>query len=211
MEATLVQLRIGVRDVAPLDHAAAPTLRFALEVEADRPVRSLLLDTTVRIAVRRRAYDPAEQERLFAVFGATAGWGTALQSLLWTRQTTVVPPFDARADVDLLVPCSYDLEVAAAAYLAALGDGAVPLELQFAGSVFRVGDDGALQVERLSWELEAGWELPVAAWRAAIDRHFPGAGWLRLRRATLDRLAAYRARTALSWDEAIDALLEGRP
>lgn len=210
MPATLAQLRFGVEEIEPLVHAATPTLRFAVAIESDRPVRSVLLDTQVRIAARRRAYEDAERDRLFAVFGAPSGWGTALQSLLWTRQTTVVPPFDGRVVAPLLVPCPYDLEVAAASYLAALGDGAVPLELLFSGSVFWTADDGRLQIERLSWEHEADCELPVATWRAAIDGHFPDAGWLRLRRDTLQRLAAYRARAALSWDEAVDALLEGR-
>ena len=41
-----------------------------------------------------------------------------------------------------------------------------------------------------------------------MERHFPGAAWLRLRRETFDRLAAYRARNALrSWEEALERLI----
>jgi hypothetical protein len=41
-----------------------------------------------------------------------------------------------------------------------------------------------------------------------IDRHFPGAAWVRLQRDTYDRLAAFKAQgTYLTWDDAIDALL----
>lgn len=209
MPATLAQLRFDVEEVAPLAHAAVPTLRFAVGIDCDRDVRSLLLDTQLRIAARRRPYGEAEQERLFGLFGAPSGWGTALQSLLWTRQTTVVPPFDGHVVCDLLVPCSYDLEVASTAYLAALGDGTVPLELLFSGSLFWAGGDGRLQVERLSWDHEAHCDLPVSVWRATIDGHYRGMGWLRLRRRTLQRLAAYRGRTSATFDEAIDRLLDG--
>ena len=46
-------------------------------------------------------------------------------------------------------------------------------------------------------------------WREAIDRHFPGAAWLRLGRPAFDRLCAYKARHAFeSWDAAIETLLQ---
>jgi hypothetical protein len=42
-----------------------------------------------------------------------------------------------------------------------------------------------------------------------MDEHFPGSGWVRLRRETLDRLAAFRsAYTLLSWDDAVERLLK---
>ena len=34
----------------------------------------------------------------------------------------------------------------------------------------------------------------VRVWREAMDRHFPGTAWLRLRRDTFDRLHAVKAR-----------------
>ncbi|MDQ3740529.1 MAG: DUF6084 family protein [Actinomycetota bacterium] len=209
MPATLQQLAFDVRDVAPLDHAAAPTLRFVVGIEAAGDVRSIMLETQVQIAARRRPYDAAAAERLFALFGPPAGWGSALRTLLWTRVTTVVPPFSGRTEVELLVPCSYDLEVTASAYFSALESGEVPLELLFSGSVFYASDGGMLQIERLSWDHEAEYRLPVSVWRETMDRHFPGAAWLRLQRETFERLAAYRARNALSWDDAVERLLDG--
>src|SRR5215207_6715841 len=101
------ELRFAVTDAARLDHAAAPTLRFSLRVESDGPNRSIVLDTQLQIAARRRRYDPGEQERLFELFGPPAGWGSALRTLLWHRATLVVPPFTASTVVDLAVPCSY--------------------------------------------------------------------------------------------------------
>jgi hypothetical protein len=203
------QLALAVTDAARLEHAAVPTLRFALRVtSAGAAVRSVLLDVQIRIAATRRAYGHDADDRLFELFGARADWGTTLRSLLWTRMTLVVPPFTDATEVDLLVPCTYDLDVTAAKYLGALRDGDVPLEFLFSGSVFYAGADGRLQTARLSWELEASYRLPVAVWRATMDAHFPGSAWLRLDRETHDRLVAYKSRRALpTWAEVVDELL----
>ena len=203
-------LRFAVLGAAPIEHAAAPTLGFALQIESagGRPIRSVLLDVQIRIAARRRAYDAGEQERLFELFGAAAGWGAALRTLLWTRATLVVPPFTGRTEIELPVACSYDLEVAGARYFDALGDGEVPLEFLFSGSVFYADPDGRLQTARISWEAEAEYALPVAVWRETMERHFRGATWLRLQRESYERLRAYRARHALpTWEATLDALL----
>ena len=203
------QLRFAVTDAARLEHAAGPTLRFALHVDsAGAAVRSIVLDTQIRIAATRRAYPRASDDRLYALFGAREDWGTTLRSLLWTQLTLSVPPFTGETDVDLLVPCTYDLDVAAARYLAALDDGEVPLEFLFSGTVFYSAEDGRLQTARLSWELEAEYRLPVAVWRETMDHHFPDSAWLRLDRASLARLAAYKSRRGLAtWGEVLDELI----
>ena len=157
----MVHLDFSVDDAARVEHAAVPTLRFVLRVQSQTPVRSVLLDVQVQIAARRRGYDASAHERLFELFGPVADWGTTLRTLLWTRTTLVVPPFESSTMVDLDVPCSYDLEVAASRYLDALGDGDVPLEFLFSGSVFYTGADGGLQTTRLSWQSEAAYALPV--------------------------------------------------
>jgi Family of unknown function (DUF6084) len=203
------ELDFAVVGAARVEHAAVPTLRFALRVSADAPVRSVLLDVQVQIAARRRAYDAAAHDRLFELFGPARDWGTTLRTLLWTRTTLVVPAFDGETTVDLDVPCSYDLEVAASRYLDALGDGDVPLELLFSGSVF-YEDGGRLQTVRLSWEKEAQFALPVRVWKETMARYFNGTAWLRLRKESFDRLSAFKSRNALAtWDDALDALLEG--
>jgi hypothetical protein len=204
-------LAFAVKDAARLPHAATPTLVFTLAMEerAGAAIRSVLLDVQLQIAARRRRYEPSTHARLFEVFGPEAGWGSTLRTLLWTRTTLVVPAFTESTVVDLDVPCSYDLEVAASRYLDALGDGAVPLELLFSGAVFYTGPEGQLQTVRISWEAEAEHRMPVAVWRSVMDRHFPDAAWLRLGRAQFDRLLAFRSERALgSWDAAVDALLK---
>ena len=211
---TLPELAFAVAGTERLEHAAVPTLRFELRIDSrdERPIRSILLDTQIQIAARRRPYGAGEKERLFELFGPPAGWGTALRTLPWARTTLVVPPFTGSTLAEVLLPCSYDLEVAASRYLDALEGGEVPLEFLFSGSVFYVGGGGALQTTRLSWEQEAEFRLPVSLWKETMERYFRGTAWLRLRKDSFDRLAAYKARRALaSWEDAIDELLEGRP
>jgi hypothetical protein len=41
-----------------------------------------------------------------------------------------------------------------------------------------------------------------------MNQFFPGGGWVRLQRSTLDRLQLFRGRHAVvTWDEAIERLL----
>lgn len=205
-------LEFAVAGADAVRYAAVPTLCFQLEVSvADgRPIRSVLLDVQLQIAARQRGYDADAQERLAELFGTPDRWSTTLRTLPWTRTTLVVPPFTDATVVQLPVTCSYDLEVTAARYLAALPDGEVPLEFLFSGSVFYAAAGGGLQAARIAWDREASYRLPVAVWREAIDRHFPDAAWLRLGRASFDRLCAYKARhSCASFDAALDRLLDG--
>jgi hypothetical protein len=211
--ATIPQLAFAVLDAAPLEYAAAPALRFSLAVEAvEGPaVRSVLLDTQIQIAARRRGYEDDSEDRLFELFGPKESWGSTLRTLLWARVTAVVPPFEGETVLNLDVPCSYDLDVTASRYFGALEDGEVPLEFLFSGTVFYAGPGGVLQAARISWDREAAYRLPVRVWRETMDRHFAGTAWLRLRRESFDRLAAFKARNALpTWELAIDALLAGQ-
>jgi hypothetical protein len=209
---TAPALRFGVEPVSALEHVAVPTVRFPVSIAAadGQEIRSILLDVQIQIAARRRGYGPAETDRLLELFGTPERWGTTLRTLLWTRTTVVVPPFTGATVVDVDVPCSYDLEVTASRYFAALEDGEAPLELLFSGTVFFGAPDGRLQAARIPWDHDVEHGLPVGVWRAAIDRHFPGAAWLRLGRPAFDRLYAYKARHAFeSWDVAVATLLDG--
>jgi uncharacterized protein DUF6084 len=200
------ELTFAVLDAAPLEHAAVPTLRFALEVAGPPDVRSIVLDVQIQIAARRRPYDAAVHDRLFELFGPPDAWGTTLRTLPWTRMTVVVPPFDGRTVVDLHVPCSYDLEVVASRYFDALEDGEVPLELLFSGTVFH---GAPLQAARISLESEAAYRLPVRVWKETMERHFRDTAWLRVRKDRFDALVSYKSRRALaSWEDVVDELLE---
>jgi hypothetical protein len=211
--ATAAELAFSVEGAERVEHAAVPTLRFAVRVSAPegRAIKSVLLDTQIQIAARRRHYDDAAEEKLFELFGAPAGWGSTLRTLPWTRLTVVVPPFTGSTLVDVLVPCSYDLQVVASRYFDALEDGHVPLEFLFSGTVFAAGPGGMLQATRISWETDAEYRFPVRVWKETMERYFRGTAWVRLDKAAFDRLAAFKSRRTLAtWEDALDALLEGR-
>jgi hypothetical protein len=204
------QLSFAVTGVVAERYSAAPVLNFALRIErtGGGHVRAILLDTQIQIAARRRPYGEAEQTGLVELFGTPGRWASTLRTLLWTRTTLVVPPFRDCAEVTLPVACSYDLEASPANYLSGLQGGEVPLEFLFSGSVFYAGSGGMLQTARISWDREAEYRLPVPAWREAMDRHFPGAAWLRLGRPAFDRLRAYKAEHGLrTLEDAVERLM----
>ena len=202
------ELAFSIEDGGVLEHAAVPTLRFALRVETTGEVRSLSLNVQLRIAATRRTYSDEEEEGLRELFGRPEQWGRSLRSLHWTNVSVHVPAFRGSTLVELPVPCTYDLDVAGSKYLNALRDGEVPVEFLFGGTLFYAGPDGRLQVRPIAWSQEAEFRLPAAAWRDMMDRHFPGSAWLRLTREAFDRLHAYRARNAhLTWEETVDELL----
>jgi uncharacterized protein DUF6084 len=204
-------LRFAVEGVAPVRFSAGPALRFGVRVDelTGTPVQSLNLNVQIRIDATRRAYDAATQERLFEVFGPPELWSRSLRTLSWAQATVVVPAFEHTTLVEIDVPCSYDVAVASAKYLAALGDdGDVPLELLFSGTAFHGAAGAGMRIAHIPWDRETHVRMPVRVWREALDIHFPGAAWVRVNRDAFDRLSLFRARRALtSWDEVIEALL----
>ena len=206
----VLDVQFSVEGAGMLAHAAVPTLRFAVRIQAagERPIRSIMLDVQIQIAARRRSYDDAEKERLLELFGEAGRWSTTLRTLPWTRVSQNVAGFTEETVVDLDVPCTYDFEVTAAKYLQALDNGEIPLEFLFSGTVMYMSEAGQLQIARISWERDAEFALPVSVWRETMDHYFPGTVWLRVPRDTFDRLYAYRSRNTLpSWEHALDALL----
>ncbi|OIJ65260.1 DUF6084 family protein [Streptomyces mangrovisoli] len=192
-------------------YAAGPTLVFRLRITAsdDEPVHALLLNCQLRIEPARRGYDGAEAEALGDLFGERSRWGTTLQPVQFAQVPLMVGAFTGETEADLVVPCTYDLDIAATRYLAALDGGEVPLLLLFSGTAFTGA--GGFRVQPVPWDREATYRMPVAAWRETVDQHFPGCGWIRLPSATLDALLAYRSERALpSWEATVEALLAER-
>lgn len=209
---SIPELDFRIEDAYAQEYAAVPTIVFRLAVESlgGHAVRSALLDTQIQIAARARPYDAEDADGLADIFGTPERWSTTLRTLLWTRTTRVVPAFEGATVVDLPVTCSYDLDVIASRYFGGLGNGGVPLEFLFSGSVFYSGAGGMLQTSRISWEKEATYSLPVAVWRETMDRHFPGTAWLRVSNQTYDRLSEERARRGeADFEGTLGALLEG--
>lgn len=206
----MADLSIDVVDVRVEPYAAVPTLIWSLRLREATGVRvhTIALHTQVRIEAQRRHYGDPERSRLLELFGDTPQWGESLRPFLWTHLDTMVSGFDDETIVDMPMACSYDFEVAGSKYLHSLDDGEVPLLFLFSGTVFTRGGTG-FAAEMVPWHLESHYRLPVALWRQTMDRYFPGGGWLRLDRSTIDRLQRYRAEQAIpTWEQAIAALLK---
>ena len=78
---------------------------------------------------------------------------------------------------------------------------------RFSGTLFLRGETG-FSIEQVPWHKETYYRLPISVWREAMDVHFPGSGWLRLRVETIDALLRVKSRLGLpTWDETLDALL----
>ncbi|MDQ0931361.1 DUF6084 family protein [Streptomyces turgidiscabies] len=190
-------------------YAAGPTLVFRLRVTAadNARVHALALRCQIRIEPARRSYEPAEADGLADLFGERSRWGSTLQPVQFAQVSVMVPSFTGEIETDLAVPCTYDMDIAATRYLAALDGGEVPLLMLFSGTAFTGA--GGFQVEPVPWDREAAFRMPVATWREMVEQHFPGCGWIRLPRDTMDALLAYRSRHALpSWEATLKALLD---
>ena len=203
-------LDFRVEGAEVLEYAAVPSLLFKLRVEnlQEEPIRSVSLNTQVRIAARQRHYVAGEQERLKELFGDPHRWGETLRSLLWTHTVLQVPRFSGSTVVDMPVTCTYDLEVVAAKYFYALEGGEVPLEFLFSGTVFYAVEGGWLQTARISWEKDAEFRLPVRLWKEMMDHYFPNSSWIRLHSNAFDQLYDYKIRMGLpTWEATVEALL----
>src|SRR5215469_5907744 len=205
----MAELTFGCARASAERYAATPALSFRLTISETSGVRvhAIALRCQIRIEPHRRRYTAIEARRLHDLFGDPSRWADTVKPIQLATVTTMVPAFTALTEVDLPVPCTYDLEVASARYLQGLDDGTVPLLLLFSGTVFLAAETG-FSVELIPWSSEAQFRLPVSVWRELVDHHFPGSAWLRCGRQTLDALSAFKAKHALpTWDATLTALL----
>jgi len=197
---------------AHVPFAATPTMLFeAIATEpSSAAIQSIALTAQVMIEPARRGYDAETRARLTELFGPPASWAPSTSGLPWARVAAAVPGFSGETRFSLEVPCTYDLEVAAAKYFYAVQDGEVPLTFHFNGNVFfHDSVDGRLQVLPISWTTSSQYRMPVQAWRAMIAEHYPGGGWIRVSDETLRSLHDRRAQRGLSsLDACVAELLE---
>jgi len=208
----MIELGFRITGARAEPFAATPTLMFGLAVteRGGETIESIALRCQIRIEPQRRRYTAAEESHLVELLGETPRWGDTLKPFLWTYTSTMVPGFRGEAAVDLPVPCTYDLEVAAAKYFHALEVDTIPTLFLFSGTVF-VRGAGGLRVQPVPWDKDATFRLPVSVWRGLMDNYFPSSGWLRLHRDSLDALTRFKAQRALAtWDDVVKALLEER-
>jgi hypothetical protein len=204
-------LELEVIGAEPALHVASPALHFRLRAHesAGRDVYMVALSAQVHIDPGLRSHDAATREQLVELFGAPERWAATTTSIVWARVETLLPSFASDVEFTLVVPCTYDLEVAAARYLDALPDGEVPLSFHFSGRIFYRGQDGRLQIVLTPWT-SASYRLPVATWRAMIDHHYPGTGFVRVQGDTLRALGLHKAKEGLPTFDAAIADLLGR-
>jgi hypothetical protein len=203
-------LEFTILGAEPIEHAASPGVRFHLlagEPEG-REVYAVALSTQIHIDPARRTYDDEARERLVELFGPRERWGATTHSFQWARIDTLVPSFSGSTPFTIEVPCTYDLEVASAKYFDGLQDGDVPLSFHFNGTVLYCGADDRLQVVLVPWSCTSRWSMPVEVWRRTIAAHYPGGGWSRLQRETLEALSRRKAERGLhSFDDTVRELL----
>jgi len=204
----VIDLSFTCTDVGSVPHAAGPTLAFRLRITAPETVQvhAIALRCQLRIEPSRRTYRDSEAEALSDLFGERSRWGSSLLPIQFAHAALMVPGFTGHTEVDLHVPCTYDLDQAATRYFEAVEDGSIPLRMLFSGTAF--AGPGGFQVEPVPWDREAPAGVPAALWRQMLEEHFPGCGWLRLPHATMKALLGYRSSHALpSWEATIEALL----
>jgi len=203
-----LQFRVDGAGVVP--HAASPLLALQLEVsntDGDL-IHSIVLRCQIQIETTRRQYTPEDQRQLLDLFGEPQRWSRTLRSTLWTHAQLVVPSFSERIITDMHVPCTFDFNVAATKYFAALQDGDIPLLLMFSGTVFYEGPSRAMQVAPISWDKETRFRLPVKVWRDMMETYYPNSAWLCLRKDVFNRLLEFKTLHGIpTWEEALERLM----
>ncbi|MBV9154872.1 MAG: hypothetical protein JO097_01325 [Acidobacteriaceae bacterium] len=182
-------------------------LRVANLLEA-QAVHAVLLRCQLQIEVARRRYTSTEQDQLRELFDDPSRWGDTLRPMTWANLSVNIPAFVGSTMYPLIVPCSFDFNMATAKYFRGLDDGHVPLTFLFSGSVFYDTGEGSLQVAPISWNKEARFRLPVEVWKNLLDLHYPNAVCLSLRRDTFDELYRFKMSLGLAtFEETIQRML----
>lgn len=204
-------LSFKVEGAEPVAFSVAPLLAFKLRVtnaDPNQVIQSVALRCQLQVESGQRKYGTREQGRLLDLFGTTERWSQTLRPMLWTHANMTVPTFKGATTVDLPVQCTFDFNVAATKYFAALEDGEVPLNLMFSGTVFYELEGSGLQIEQIPWDREAKYRLPVNVWKQMMEIYYPNSAWLCLRHDVFEKLAQYKMdRGITSWEEAIESLL----
>jgi hypothetical protein len=191
-------------------HAAVPALDFDVQVTEPGGRRVYLIALTAQIMIEpaRRTYDDETRRGLVELFGPPERWAVATNNLVLHHADVLVPTFTGATTFRIPVPCTYDLEVAAAKYFYSLPDGEAPLAFNFNGTVF-YEEGGRLQMSLVPWACSAEFRLPVAVWRELVEHYYPNRSWVALQRETLAALQAEkRRRGLLTPDACVAALLD---
>jgi hypothetical protein len=205
-------LRIRIPESRVVPFAAVPTIAFQLQIEnatANEEIHTIALRCQIQIETTRRGYSAEEQTRMLDLFGNPERWGQTLRNLLWMHTSMVVPHFEGpRTTIDMLLPCSFDFNVASTKYFDGLNSGDIPLLMLFSGTVFYASRENALQVAPISWELEARHKLAAQTWREMMSIYYPNSVWLNLHRDAFERLSRFKSEHGIpTWEQALEQAL----
>ncbi len=198
---------------APVERAAAPTVSFTVRAADDsgRRLFTVAITAVITIEPSKRRYDDETRERLFELFGEPQRWSSTTTNFRWAQADALVPAFEGSTEFELVVPCTYDLELAASKYFDGLADGEAPLRFHFNGTVFYESDDGRMQIVQIPWDRSPRFQMPVAVWRGAIDAVYPYRAWVPVDRRTLAALQRRKVERGLpTFDAVVDELLAER-
>jgi hypothetical protein len=206
-------LKFRITGVRAVEHAAAPTLSFTMEIEdtSGREVFMSGLTVGIHIEPAKRAYQEQDKAKLVELFGEVHRWKTTAQRMVWSIETVLLPSFTGKTRVEVRVACNYDLELSAAKYFYSVSDGEIPLAFHFNGSIYYAADAGRLQVVQIPWDSICDFKMPIEVWSEMIDSYYPYRGWVPVHRDTLDALQRLKAnRGSPTFDAAISELLANK-
>jgi hypothetical protein len=204
-------LSFQVESAEAVPFAVQPLIGLKLHVTntpAEETIHTMMLRAQIQIEAPRRPYSSEEKQALRDLFDQPERWSRTLRPLLWTHASAVSSSFTGDTVTELQVPCTFDFNVAATKYFQAIGDGDIPLNLLFSGTVFYADPQGKLQAAPIPWDKEARFRLPVRIWREMMDLYYPNTAWLCLRRDVFEELYRYRVERGIpNWEEALERLL----
>lgn len=194
------ELEFQVTGAEAVTEALSPLIQFHLRISAGPGVQiqTLLLQVQIQLQCPQRAYSGQEKAQLSELFGPPETWAQSLRNRLWTHAQATVGAFEGSIETVLPVLCTFDLKLAVTKYFYGLTEGDVPLLFLFSGSVFYNGPGDRLQVQRISWNQECAYRMPLPLWQQMMEQHFPNSAWVCLRRDVFDQLNAYRRTAGLT-------------
>src|SRR5271155_3439401 len=110
----MADLIFGCTGATAERYSATPTLTFALTIteRSGARIHAIALRCQIRIEPHRRRYSADEARRLHALSGPPSRGADTVKPIQLATVTVMVPTFSDVTEVDVPVPCTYDLEVA---------------------------------------------------------------------------------------------------
>ncbi len=196
----------------PVARSVEPALSFkgTITDASQRPVYLIALTAIVVVEPGKRSYAPGERERLMELFGGPERWASTTGAFRWAATSAMVHGFTGEGEFELVVPVSYDLEIASAKYFGALDEGGtVPLRFHFNGSILYERGDGRVQTTPVPWDRSERFEMPMEAWTTAHRRAPPLRNWVPLHSETVSRIEDLKAKMgAPTFDDAVTRIID---